>query len=1122
MRVLPVVSLLFVLLLQICANGRVVDTSFIANTTPGPYFIGDGFIDSASVAVHTDSTYLPPIIFIAQRNALLFGRSIDSGTLVHVHYTTRYDGLKKTQRLFLRETKSAEDTLAILPASSAGGYNENTEDLAIAGYKSVGVSVGNNGQFSIDQTLDVHITGEVAKQTRLEAVITDQGSTLDGATREISDLDQIALSISNPHYRAVLGDQYIRWPAGLLLTDEKKITGISASWSGRGATITAIGALAGSKRAAQVVRGVAGKQGPYYLTGNNERDFIMPVEGTVQVRVNGDKCTEGEQADYRVDYDLGAITFFPGRPVRSDDLIRVEYEYKTFNYLRSMVGTDLGYSTPDSAITVRGALWRQADNRDRPIDLTLTAADKRALGSAGDQPVVSSSARSVNPNDVAREDAIYPLYVIDSLGHFVYRAFDPSRPDLNRGFYYVWFDRTASYKGDYRAIIKTDYQGRPRTVYLWVGPGMGDYTPNTPLPRPEAAMVGEARVALRLPDRIVASVDIAGSDLDHNLFSAIDDFDNRGASVVSSLLLGKRDTRTRSLFIEGNHTIVTRNFTRQILSTFDHKRLFDDTTTTASEQQFWDATAGGTIFPGTALCGSYGQFWREDTLVTDRFSPDIVAMFFKRLSARFRADYFRHLSSDRRSNSRREELGLSLTSTPFDVAVNGFDEWNNATSGGGYGTAGVRSELTFQPLPVHESIQFGLHRRGNALVNAIDTAWTLLWDQRLGWTIRPGWSVDGTSSFCRNQTLLPTTNKNTTLLIDLRHAFENRDKDLLTSQHYATSQELAVSLVQRPVYRGKGLGTHTYIQKGDTLGEYVPSADGEYILETQEVYDAAGTPVRTSRLDAEWSFKPATQRHFKGLLADCSWKGALEVEEHIRSDTTSPGKSWVPGLLSLQGDSQSDLIRYSHLSYRQNVVWRTDLYPGWQVSLDVTPSTNLQSNYREGGVDWGAVIDRDRDLWLISIGARHQYFSRQSQGSIDTYAMHDIVGQLSQQYHLTPSIDCFVREALGWASKNGALLNEGWYMRLQPGATWHPVDKGWADLSYTFSNVNVGSDLDYRMAQGFLSGTTHVVAVNALFNLGSSFSLEASYRIESNKAPGAHQYDRPHQVLSVQFKAYLR
>jgi hypothetical protein len=263
--------LIFLFSPLLAANAIQVDTTLFGDGGPGPYPIGKWFPDTATLTVTLpDSSGAAPWTLIADRNALLFSQPIDSGMPIHVRFHTMFYGVPKIFSLYTKTYLSPDDTAAALDtAKFAALAPPREENLSVSGYKSVGVSVGSFGQVNLEQGLDVRIGGDIRPQTSLTAHLSDQGSSLDGATREISDFDMIYISLDNPSYRAVAGDQYVAWPFKGLLSGQKKIKGLSASYTPLSAPLSlgAFGALSGGNSAIETKQGQTGKQGPYYLTG---------------------------------------------------------------------------------------------------------------------------------------------------------------------------------------------------------------------------------------------------------------------------------------------------------------------------------------------------------------------------------------------------------------------------------------------------------------------------------------------------------------------------------------------------------------------------------------------------------------------------------------------------------------------------------------------------------------------------------------------------------------------------------------------------------------------------------------------------------------------------------------
>jgi hypothetical protein len=200
------------------------DTTIISNGGPGPYCISTRFIDSASIRVLLkDSTQTPPWTWIRDLNSILFLSPIDSGVPISVSFKTDYYGLPKVYSLFDKKFYSPSDTQQLSLKQKKKHFSPGDDDqLKVSGYKSVGVSIGSFGQINIAQGLDVQIGGEIRPGTEISAHLSDEGSSLEGNTREISDFDMIYITLKDPLFDITAGDQYCFWLPGGILSGNKK------------------------------------------------------------------------------------------------------------------------------------------------------------------------------------------------------------------------------------------------------------------------------------------------------------------------------------------------------------------------------------------------------------------------------------------------------------------------------------------------------------------------------------------------------------------------------------------------------------------------------------------------------------------------------------------------------------------------------------------------------------------------------------------------------------------------------------------------------------------------------------------------------------------------------------
>jgi len=77
-----------------------------------------------------------------------------------------------------------------------------------------------------------------------------------------------------------------------------------------------------------------------------------------------------------------------------ETIIKVEYEYRVFNYQRTFTGMSMRAATPDSSVTVSGALWYEADDKNQPLDMQLSDTDQALLATQTDTSKLSFPAAS--------------------------------------------------------------------------------------------------------------------------------------------------------------------------------------------------------------------------------------------------------------------------------------------------------------------------------------------------------------------------------------------------------------------------------------------------------------------------------------------------------------------------------------------------------------------------------------------------------------------------------------------------------------------------------------------------------------------------------------------------------
>ncbi len=1088
-------------------------------------------MDSHSITIRfADSSSVPPWIYIADNNGVLFSEQIDSGKTMLFHYSTMYYGLPKVYSLYPKIRLRARDTLNEQTTDKKRSVSllNQSENLNVSGYKSISVAAGNLGQISLEQGLDVQIGGELRPGTELKAHFSDQGSTLDGATREISEFDMIYVTLSDPKFDIVAGDQYVSWTIDGILSGEKKIKGLSVSVRPGLFSVGAFGALSGGNFTTETWHGKNGLQGPYSFSGKGEQGIITPIAGTIKIKVNGKTLEEGENKDFTVDYDLGSVTFNPKILIRDQDLIIVEYEYKLFDFQRSLLGTTAGFATRDSTFSVQGVLWSEADNKNRLIDISFDSSDMAELRKAGDKPVFGYNDRVVHENDVPEVSRYEPLYQkVDSLGKTIFRfkPFDPSFPQDREGRFRVYFSYVGKGNGSYvRDVTVREYE-----VYVYTGENGGDYLPLTPLSTPKRMTAGEIAGDLRL-NMLKMKINVAGQDHDKNLFSSIDDDNNRSSAVRASMLAGEKSYDKRSAWLSGDYNYSSRRFNVELFDTYDRHNLWDDSTYNESEveRQFWQGNFG--ITPHKLLSAEigYGQNRIDSNMTTDKFTWYSRIQPFKRIMLDYNGTLFRHHEKSRKGMNRKDIARLVFQQEKHNAELAYKVEWRTDSLNAGVGTVAAALQYGYLPWNLKQNFDFRQYRKGKTtLFGATDTGWAFSWEQSVDNHLSEWWKFNGLSSFHITKTGIQDKQNrlsSTTFLIDLNSEMNSRKSGFNSTQRYRLSSEKTSSFIQIPVLTVKGHGTHVY---DDSLKEYVPSPFGDYFLQQREVYDSTDGLVRKKRLDLNWSYHPA--RKIKGILNDLNWYGTLLLDEHV--DWRAPGwKAWVPGWFSLEqirNPFENKNVSYSDLSYRQQIQW---MPKEWErLSGDLFGQISLRKirSYQETSTESGFNIQVKKGNLTFSDESRFCYVFHDD-SLIQDFYVRDFNTVLAQRLNFAEKFEIYVQECVGWARKDDPYSKDkpvkpdsSFYVQLNPGFQWRPFNQGWAEASYMFSYVPIAGELDYRMARGISAGLSHVVSVAANFQFGKHFSLSGSYRGEVNRLPFKTSFEKGLHTVIMEMKAFL-
>ena len=499
-------------------------TDTLRVTGPGPFLIRP-FLDATTVSVAREGVLVDQGAYMldAARGLILFPNvGADSSMTLVVSYRHVPVSLASSYQLW----PEAEDTTRTV---SGAPPREDALQSALETRGSItrGVTTGSNQDARIESGLRLQVEGEVAPGIQLNASLTDEDTPLvpEGVTRQLDQFDRIRISLQSDDGRVDLGDFETRLDATRYGRLNRRLQGASVSTSTfrpetgwmrsiKGQTGVAISRGLFRSTALAIRDGV---QGPYRLTGNGGERFILLLPGSERVYLDGALLERGPSEDYIVDYNTAEITFTAKRIVGRDSRVRVEYEYTTNRYTRTLtfaealgaVGRPGGRPLLEWAVSA----IREADGDAFTDELGLSSEDSLLVASSpgGDVRVSGASEVAYSP------ESLYTQYfrVDDGTGNPVFREVDRA-PASGEPVFRVVFSFVGERMGTYQRVPSLS----GGVAYEYVGPGAGGYVPERTLPVPTSKVLTSFRAATQALPGLRLEAGMAVSALDQNRLSS--------------------------------------------------------------------------------------------------------------------------------------------------------------------------------------------------------------------------------------------------------------------------------------------------------------------------------------------------------------------------------------------------------------------------------------------------------------------------------------------------------------------------------------------------------------------------------------------------------------------------
>lgn len=427
-------------------------------------------------------------------------------------------------------TRFASATLIPAARPAAATYEVPGDGITFSGLKSISVEVGRNRSASLEQSLDLTVRGRVAGDVEVAAMLSDRQLPFepDGSSRELEDLDRLALSIRSSRAEATMGDFLLAGLPGQFARISRHLEGVRGAARAGGATWNVAAASAKGEKRTLEFRGEEGRQGPYPLVARAlAADAPGIVAGSEVVWIDGARLKRGADDDYTIDYGAGTVTFTVRHPITAQSRIAVDFESAASRYRRSLYS-----ATTQGGQDGKGSWYanyiHEGDDPKNPLGLDLTPQDRETLSRMGDSATVAL------PSGVT--------YVGPGQGEYAWDESNPASPHWiylgpSNGDYKVEFASVGPGRGDYADTLALD----GTRFYRYRGESLGSYVPGRAVAVPSSRRLIDFGGTARLFNALSFEAEAARSDLDRNALSQRDDGDNDGVAARFAAKLDPRE-----------------------------------------------------------------------------------------------------------------------------------------------------------------------------------------------------------------------------------------------------------------------------------------------------------------------------------------------------------------------------------------------------------------------------------------------------------------------------------------------------------------------------------------------------------------------------------------------------
>jgi len=405
------------------------------------------------------------------------------------------------------------------------GYHKPFEGLNSSGNISRSINIGTNQNAGFNSNFNLQITGKLSKDVNLRASISDNNVALQngGFSQRLNEFDNVFIEMFTKSWRLRAGDVNLQNNETYFLKFNKKVSGLALNAKlNNKSNVKVSGAVVKGQFAQFKFNGIESNQGPYRILGPSSQEFVLIIAGSERVYVNGLLLKRGENNDYVIDYGAAQITFNPTFPVTANMRIVIEYQFTDKNYTRFITYDSYSYSS--DKFNISSYFYNENDAKNQPVQLNITPEQEAILAKSGDSQI-SMVVPSAVPSAFDANKILYKRVLLNGID-----IFEVSNNPLD-SLFDVRFTFMGKNNGDYN-LTKSTANGR---VFEYTAPlnniSQGSYSPVTRLVAPEKLQIAVLKSAYNPNKKTEISTEIALSNYDKNLFSKLQDNDNKGVAA---------------------------------------------------------------------------------------------------------------------------------------------------------------------------------------------------------------------------------------------------------------------------------------------------------------------------------------------------------------------------------------------------------------------------------------------------------------------------------------------------------------------------------------------------------------------------------------------------------------